>query len=48
MLFTKRFAKIVLAWLIITIAVLGVVASCDNSGGGGMWQGGNDSEPGWR
>lgn len=46
MLFTRKFAKIVLAWLIITVAVLGVCADC--GGEGGMYQGGGDSEPGWR
>ncbi len=47
MLFTRKFAKIVLTWLIITVSVLGVCAECQKNEGG-MWQGGGDSEPGWR
>ena len=43
---TKRFIKIVAAWMIVTAAILGVAADC--SGGDGMYQGGSDSEPGWR
>jgi len=51
LIFTKRFARLLATWFVITVAVLGVVASCTDSGGGGgrgMWQGGGDSEPGWR
>lgn len=44
---TRRFAKIVAGWMIVSAALLGVVASCGDSEGG-MYQGPNDSEPGWR
>ena len=43
---TRKTVKIVLAWLVIAVAVLGVCAQCQSEGG--MWQGGSDSEPGWR
>lgn len=46
MIFTKRFMLQLIAWALITIAVLGVTASCSDEGG--MYQGGSDSEPGWR
>lgn len=41
MIFTRRFA----AWALVLAAVFGVTASCEE---GGMYQGGSDSEPGWR
>lgn len=47
LIFTRRFVRLLAAWLLISAAVLGVAASCGDSGGG-MWQGGSDSEPGWR
>jgi len=49
-LFTKRFMLQLLAWALISVAVLGVSASCDdnNRSGSGMWQGGGDSSPSWR
>lgn len=47
MMITKRFALMLMAWVAITVLTLGVAASCPKSEGG-MWQGGSDSEPGWR
>lgn len=47
MIFTRRFVRLVAVWALIVLATLLVTASCDDSGGG-MWQGGSDSEPGWR
>jgi len=46
MMITKR----LLALAMLAVLALGVLASCDNSGGGrgGMWQGGGDSAPSWR
>lgn len=44
-LFTRKFVLQLLAWLVISVAILGVVASCEE---GGMSQEGGDSEPYWR
>jgi hypothetical protein len=43
MIFTKHFVLQLLAWALITVAVLGVCAEC--AGEGGTYQGGGDSEP---
>lgn len=42
MIFTKRFVLQLLAWALITVAVLGVCADCKE---GGTYQGGGDSVP---
>ncbi len=42
---TKKFVRTVLALLVISVALLGVTASCTE---GGMSQEGGDSEPYWR
>ena len=46
MMLTRKLLRMALAWAMISVALLGVAASC--GGEEGTWQGGNDSEPGWR
>lgn len=51
MMMTRRFARQVAAFLLITAALFGgVLHSCNdnNREGSGMWQGGGDSSPSWR
>lgn len=43
---TRPFLMKVLFWATITMLAL-LAASCGDNGGG-MWQGGGDSEPSWR
>lgn len=45
MFVTRKFVKIVAAWMIVTAAMLGVCAQCTE---GGTYQGGGDSEPHYR